>query len=104
MPGSEPDEGIHPLRHGSVPGQMCGTVVSEMFAARRHAGVAAVGHYRIRPPVKPLTVGELARWKDPALHGSIVSARRFGRRVPRCEYRVSIPLPGRFESSPAVPL
>ena len=27
---------------------------------RRHADVGAVGHYRIRPPVKPVTVGELA--------------------------------------------
>ena len=39
---------------------MCRTVVSEMFAERRHIGVGTVGHYRIRPPVKPVTVGELA--------------------------------------------
>ena len=45
---------------GPCQGRMCATVVSEMFAERRHAGVGAVGHYRIRPPVKPLTVGELA--------------------------------------------
>ena len=45
---------------GPCQGRMCGTVVSEMFAERQHVGVGAVGHYRIRPPVKPLTVGEFA--------------------------------------------
>ncbi len=45
---------------GPCQGRMCATVVSEIFAGRRHAGVGAVGHYRIRPPVKPVTVGELA--------------------------------------------
>ena len=45
---------------GPCQGRMCATVVSEMFAERRHAGVGEVGHYRIRPPVKPVTVGELA--------------------------------------------
>ena len=45
---------------GPCQGRMCATVVSEMFAERRHVGVGEVGHYRIRPPVKPLTVGELA--------------------------------------------
>ena len=45
---------------GPCQGRMCATMVSEMFAERRHAGVGEVGHYRIRPPVKLLTVGELA--------------------------------------------
>ena len=45
---------------GPCQGRMCATVVSEMFAERRHVGVGEVGHYRIRPPVKPVTVGELA--------------------------------------------
>ena len=45
---------------GPCQGRMCATAVSEMFAERRHAGVGEVGHYRIRPPVKPVTVGELA--------------------------------------------
>ena len=45
---------------GPCQGRMCATVVSETFAERRHAGVGTVGHYRIRPPVKPVTVGELA--------------------------------------------
>ena len=45
---------------GPCQGRMCATVVSESFAGRRHTDVGAIGHYRIRPPVKPLTVGELA--------------------------------------------
>ena len=45
---------------GPCQGRMCATVVSEMFAERRRVGVGTVGHYRIRPPVKPVTVGELA--------------------------------------------
>jgi len=45
---------------GPCQGRMCATVVSELFADRQHIGVGAVGHYRIRPPVKPVTVGELA--------------------------------------------
>ena len=45
---------------GPCQGRMCATVVSEMFAERRYVGVGEAGHYRIRPPVKPLTVGELA--------------------------------------------
>ena len=49
---------------GPCQGRMCGTIVSEIFAKRRRTGVGEVGHYRIRPPVKPLTVGELAALGD----------------------------------------
>ena len=45
---------------GPCQGRMCATVVSEIFAERRHVGVSEVGHYRIRSPVKPVTVSELA--------------------------------------------
>ena len=71
---------------GPCQGRMCATVVSGIFAGDRSAGpdagiaadagvganagigsdtgagvdAGAAGHYRIRPPVKPLTVGELA--------------------------------------------
>lgn len=50
---------------GPCQGRMCATIVSEIFAARRRSTVGATGHYRIRPPIKPLSVGELA-----ALEGS----------------------------------
>ena len=39
---------------------MYATAVSEIFTERRQLDVGEVGHYRIRPPIKPLTVGELA--------------------------------------------
>ena len=45
---------------GPCQGRMCATIVSEVFANYRRTSVGEVGHYRIRPPVKPLTVGELA--------------------------------------------
>ena len=45
---------------GPCQGRMCATAVSEIFAEHQRTGVEKVGHYRIRPPVKPLTVGELA--------------------------------------------
>ena len=45
---------------GPCQGRMCATVVSEIFAERRRADAGAAEHYRIRPPVKPVTVGELA--------------------------------------------
>ena len=45
---------------GPCQGRMCATAVSEKFAEHKRTGVEKVGHYRIRPPVKPLTVGELA--------------------------------------------
>ncbi|MCW3474089.1 FAD/NAD(P)-dependent oxidoreductase [Limobrevibacterium gyesilva] len=50
------------LRAGMGPcqGRMCGPVVSELIAEARGVGVEEVGYYRIRPPLKPITVGELA--------------------------------------------
>ena len=45
---------------GPCQGRMCATALSEIFAARRQTSVGTVGHYRIRPPIKPLSVGELA--------------------------------------------
>jgi len=50
------------LRAGMGPcqGRMCGPVVSELIASELDQPVADVGYYRIRPPLKPVTVGELA--------------------------------------------
>jgi hypothetical protein len=39
---------------------MCGLTVTEMIAKARGVSPQEVGYYRIRPPVKPITVGELA--------------------------------------------
>jgi NADPH-dependent 2,4-dienoyl-CoA reductase/sulfur reductase-like enzyme len=50
------------LRAGMGPcqGRMCGPVVSELIAEARGVGLDEVGYFRIRPPLKPVTVGELA--------------------------------------------
>ncbi len=45
---------------GPCQGRFCGLTVSEMIAEARGMPVAEVGTMRIRPPVKPLMLGELA--------------------------------------------
>ncbi|MGE3915378.1 MAG: (2Fe-2S)-binding protein, partial [Hyphomicrobiaceae bacterium] len=45
---------------GPCQGRMCGLTVTELIAARRGVSPAEVGHFRIRPPVKPITLAELA--------------------------------------------
>lgn len=45
---------------GPCQGRMCGLTVTEVIADARHVSPAEVGYYRIRPPIKPLTLGELA--------------------------------------------
>jgi len=50
------------LRCGMGPcqGRLCGLTVTELIAAERHMTPEQVGYYRLRPPVKPITLGELA--------------------------------------------
>jgi NADPH-dependent 2,4-dienoyl-CoA reductase/sulfur reductase-like enzyme len=45
---------------GPCQGRLCGLTVTEVIADARKAAPAAVGYFRIRPPIKPLTLGELA--------------------------------------------
>lgn len=45
---------------GPCQGRLCGLTVTEMIAARRGLAPGDVGHYRLRPPVKPITLAELA--------------------------------------------
>ena len=45
---------------GPCQGRMCGLTVSELVAKARGETVEDVGYYRIRPPIKPVTLGELA--------------------------------------------
>jgi NADPH-dependent 2,4-dienoyl-CoA reductase/sulfur reductase-like enzyme len=57
------------LRAGMGPcqGRMCGNTVSELIAAEREVGVNDVGYFRIRPPLKPVTLGELAAMEVTAM-------------------------------------
>jgi NADPH-dependent 2,4-dienoyl-CoA reductase/sulfur reductase-like enzyme len=45
---------------GPCQGRLCGLTVTEVIADARKCTQQQVGFYRIRPPLKPLTVGELA--------------------------------------------
>ncbi|CAB3808210.1 Hydrogen cyanide synthase subunit HcnB [Paraburkholderia caffeinitolerans] len=45
---------------GPCQGRWCGTTVGELIAEVQQRDVADVGHYRIRAPIKPITVGEMA--------------------------------------------
>ena len=51
---------------GPCQGRMCGLTVSEIIAGERGLPVAEVGYYRIRPPIKPITLGELAAFEPGA--------------------------------------
>ncbi len=45
---------------GACQGRLCGLTVVELMAQSRGRPVSEVGYYRIRAPIKPVTVGELA--------------------------------------------
>lgn len=45
---------------GPCQGRQCGYTIAHLVAAAQKKSVATVGFYRIRPPLKPLTLGELA--------------------------------------------
>jgi len=45
---------------GPCQGRLCGLTVTELIAAARGVPHDDVGYYRIRPPIKPVTIGELA--------------------------------------------
>jgi NADPH-dependent 2,4-dienoyl-CoA reductase/sulfur reductase-like enzyme len=50
---------------GPCQGRMCGVTVSELIAAKRGVPVAEVGHYRVRQPLKPVTLAMLAEMAQP---------------------------------------
>jgi len=45
---------------GPCQGRFCGITVAELLAEIQGKPVPEVGYYRIRPPIKPVTMGELA--------------------------------------------
>jgi bacterioferritin-associated ferredoxin len=51
------------LRCGMGPcqGRLCGLTVTELIASARGVSPQEVGYYRLRPPVKPITLAELAQ-------------------------------------------
>ncbi|MBY4675360.1 FAD/NAD(P)-dependent oxidoreductase [Marinobacterium arenosum] len=51
---------------GPCQGRQCGLTVSELMAELNQQPVEDSGYYRLRAPVKPLNLGELATLADPA--------------------------------------
>ncbi|HDS1775790.1 TPA: FAD-dependent oxidoreductase [Pseudomonas putida] len=45
---------------GACQGRLCGLTVTELIAQARGVSPDDIGYYRIRPPIKPITLGELA--------------------------------------------
>ena len=45
---------------GPCQGRMCGLTVTEVIARARNVAPESVGYFRIRPPIKPVTLGEVA--------------------------------------------
>ena len=45
---------------GPCQGRLCGLTVTEMIAQMRGLSPAEIGYYRLRPPVKPVTLAEIA--------------------------------------------
>jgi len=49
---------------GPCQGRYCGLTVTEILAAFHSQTQAETGAYRIRPPLKPVTLGELAAMEE----------------------------------------
>lgn len=60
---------------GPCQGRQCGLTVTELMAQEKGQHPALVGHFRLRPPIKPLTLGELAQL--PASEDEKASVIRF---------------------------
>jgi bacterioferritin-associated ferredoxin len=50
---------------GRCQGRSCGLVVQEMIASHTGQSMPETGYYRLRPPVKPITLAELASLEGP---------------------------------------
>lgn len=50
---------------GPCQGRLCGYTVTRILAAAEGRPAGEVGFYRVRPPLKPVTLGELASLREP---------------------------------------
>jgi NADPH-dependent 2,4-dienoyl-CoA reductase/sulfur reductase-like enzyme len=58
---------------GPCQGRLCGLTVTEMIADERGLSPAEIGYYRLRPPVKPVTLAEIAALpQTPAAEQAVV--------------------------------
>jgi thioredoxin reductase len=56
---------------GPCQGRLCGLTIVELIARTRGVPVGEVGYYRIRPPIKPVTLGDLAALDVPERNDAI---------------------------------
>lgn len=56
---------------GPCQGRLCGLTVVELIAESRGVPVSEVGYYRIRPPIKPVTIGDLATLDVPERNDAV---------------------------------
>ncbi|MGG7645043.1 NAD(P)/FAD-dependent oxidoreductase [Rhodovulum sp. YNF3179] len=59
---------------GPCQGRYCGLTVVSILAAETGQGMDETGYYRIRPPLKPVTLGELAAMEEPPAEDPAVMA------------------------------
>ena len=52
---------------GPCQGRLCGLTVAAVIAEARGRSPAEVGHHKVRPPLAPVTLGDLAALDDPRL-------------------------------------
>ena len=55
---------------GPCQGRLCGLTVAELLAEAHAKPMAEVGYYRIRPPIKPVSLGDLAASHLPDLNAA----------------------------------
>ncbi|SDG20218.1 NAD(P)/FAD-dependent oxidoreductase [Paraburkholderia phenazinium] len=55
---------------GPCQGRLCGLTVAELLAEAQAKPVAEVGYYRIRPPIKPVSLGDLAESHIPDINAA----------------------------------
>lgn len=53
---------------GPCQGRMCGLTVAHILAAQLERPIAEIGYYRLRQPIKPIALGELAALADGTFH------------------------------------
>jgi NADPH-dependent 2,4-dienoyl-CoA reductase/sulfur reductase-like enzyme len=53
---------------GPCQGRYCGLSVSQILSVANNISLDDTGYYRIRPPLKPVTLGELAAMEEPEMN------------------------------------
>jgi NADPH-dependent 2,4-dienoyl-CoA reductase/sulfur reductase-like enzyme len=65
-PGPNQIKGASRAGMGPCQGRQCGYTVNRLLAAAQDRSPAEVGFYRVRPPLKPVTLGEFAALDSPS--------------------------------------